>query len=151
MSVLFISRKRLVILIILLCLVAGGILFYFFDAYPVMVHVMPADKFTDLRRPPEGSVEELYQDIFMIFLLPPVEEAVEEYYGVPYTVAPYLTDVLSVERPHGYRTYTFRIKLRIFPYTGPHNCVGEDHVTLLAQAGPRVIVEKFEHIKDLGP
>lgn len=97
--------------------------------------------------PPMGSIEELYQDIFVTFLLPYIERAVDDYYGVPYTVAPYGVKILNVERLNGYRSFKFVVKLEIMPYIGPHNSVGIDHITIQVSAGPKVTIEKFEHIK----
>lgn len=82
-------------------------------------------------KPPKHSTEELYQDIFATLLAPYIDKAVEDYYDNSYTVAPYDTEVLSVERPNGYRTFAFRLKLKILPYLGPHNTVGEDHLIIL--------------------
>lgn len=96
--------------------------------------------------PPEGSVEEIYQDIFVTLLLPCIEEAVEDYYGKPFNVAPYLVKILSVERPNGYRTFLFRVIIEVIPYYGPHNSVGIDHITIRVDSR-KAIVEKFEHIK----
>lgn len=97
--------------------------------------------------PSEGSVEELYQDIFILMLLPEIEKAVEDYYGRPYFVAPYQVKILNVGRPNGYRTFGFILKLEILPYEGPHNSVGKDHITIKIEPGPTIQVEKFEHIE----
>lgn len=98
-------------------------------------------------KPPERSTEELYQDIFVTLLTPHINKAIEDYYGGQYGIAPYLVKVLSAERPNGYRTFTFRIKLKILPYTGPHNAIGEDHITFYIRYGSEVKMEKFEHIE----
>lgn len=73
-------------------------------------------------KPLEGSVEELYQDIFVTLLLPYIDKAVDDYYGVPYTVAPYWVKILSVERPKGYRTFYFVVKLKLLHI--------RDHITV---------------------
>ena len=103
--------------------------------------------------PPEESREELYQDIYMSFLTPYIDEAVSPYYGRHVTVAPYDVKILSVSRPNGYRSFIFRMKVEVQPYVGPHLSVGKDHLTILIKAGPEVIVEKHEHIEsyDLPP
>ena len=105
-----------------------------------------SDTYVEPGIPAEKSVEEMYQDIFMTLLSPYIHEAVKDYYGKAYAVAPYSTNVLSVERLHGYRSFGFLIKLEILPYTGPHNTVGLDHITLSIKQGD-VTLECFEHIK----
>lgn len=69
----------------------------------------------------------------MVFLDPYIEKAGADYYGIPYTVAPYLTKVISIERKNEWRQFRFLIKLEILPYTGPHNTVGFDHITISVQ------------------
>ena len=98
----------------------------------------------------EKSNEELYQDIFITLLLPEIQNSVIDYYGkfmkdIP-EIDPYHIDVLSAERPHGYRTYEFLIKLKITPYVGAHNLVGVDNLTLRVTSS-KVKVEKFEHLE----
>ncbi|MCQ1530703.1 DUF3888 domain-containing protein [Lutispora saccharofermentans] len=95
--------------------------------------------------PPEGSIEEIYQDIFVTLILPCIEDAVENYYGQPFQVAPYDVKILSVERPSGYRTFLFRLTIKVSPYYGPHISVGVDRITI--SLSDKCIVEKFEHIK----
>ncbi|MBU5677926.1 DUF3888 domain-containing protein [Alkaliphilus sp. MSJ-5] len=94
----------------------------------------------------QGSKQELYQDIFVTLLLPFIDKAVEEYYGSSYNVAPYDVEVLSIERPNAYRTFAFKIKLKVMPYIGPHLYAGEDHITISLELDEVRIIE-FEHIK----
>ncbi len=94
---------------------------------------------------PEGSKEELYQDIFMAMLNPYIQKAVNDYYGNYFVVDPF-AKILSIERPNGYRTSYFIIKLQVMPYQGAHNTVGIDNITLsVSTSGAKV--EKFEHIE----
>jgi hypothetical protein len=103
-------------------------------------------------RPPEGSNEELYQDIFLSLLEPHTEKAISDFYSkylfdLPGS-APYFEDVLSVKRIGDEpRTFDFLIKLEVAPYIGPHNSVGIDHITFRVQGSGEVTLEKFEHIK----
>ncbi len=80
-----------------------------------------------------------------------IDKAVDNYYeknlGYSPGVAPWQTDVLSIERPNGYRTFLFIVKLEVKPYLGAHNSIGVDHITIKVSSG-EVKVEKFEHIKD---
>ncbi len=102
------------------------------------------------QKPPEHSMEELYYDISMSMLLPNIRKAVDDYYtasiGISPAVDPWQIDIQYIERPHGYRTYLFQIKLEVFPYIGPHRTVGADQITLEVSAG-KVKVVKCEHIK----
>lgn len=102
-------------------------------------------------QPPEQSTEELYQDIFLSLLLPYIQNEVDKYYSKyltsPPIVDPYMVDILSAQRPNGYRTYFFRLKLQVNSYIGPHNSVGLDYITVTVGGSGDVKVEKFEHIK----
>jgi hypothetical protein len=102
-------------------------------------------------KPPEQSREELYQDIFMSLLLPYIQNEVDKYYSkylidTP-MVAPYTVYVLSADRPNGYRSFVFNLKLRVDSYIGPHIDVGQDYIYLTVEVGGNVKIEKFEHIK----
>jgi hypothetical protein len=94
----------------------------------------------------EGSTEELYQDIFVTMLLPYIDKEVEKYYGEPFLVAPYEVDVISINRPHGYRTFIFEITLQLMPYEGAHNSVGLDQITLEVSSRNVKVIE-FKHLK----
>jgi hypothetical protein len=102
------------------------------------------------QKPPEHSMEELYYDISMSTILPHIQKAVDDYYtanfGISPSVAPWQINIQYIERPHGYRTYLFQIKLEALPYTGPHRTVGTDRITLEVSSG-EVKVMKFEHLK----
>lgn len=100
-------------------------------------------------QPPEQSREELYQDIFISLLLPYIQNEVDKYYSKYLTntpmVAPYTVYVLSVERPLGYRSFFFKLKLQVNSYIGPHNSVGLDYITVTVEGSGDVKVENFEH------
>lgn len=102
-------------------------------------------------KPPEQSREELYQDIFISLLVPYIQKEVDKYYSKYLTdtpiVAPYSVYVLSAERPNGYRTFVFKLKLRVISYIGPHLGVGLDNITATVDGTGDVKIEKFEHIK----
>ena len=102
-------------------------------------------------QPPKQSREELYQDIFISLILPYIQKVVDKYYSKYLTdtpmVAPYTVYVLSAERPNGYRSFLFNLKLQVNSYTGPHIGVGLDYITLTVGGSGDVKVEKFEHIK----
>ena len=105
----------------------------------------------DIYKPPEQSREELYQDIFISLLLPDIQKAVDNYYKEFLTdgpmVAPYTVYVLNAERLEHYRSFIFRLKLRVNSYIGPHLDIGTDYITITIGAGDKPKIEKFEHIK----
>jgi hypothetical protein len=110
----------------------------------------PYQTYFEPESPPQGSLEEIYQDIFMTMLLPYIHQAVDAYYekytGYSPAIDPCQPDILFIERPNGYRTFLIIIKLEVMPYLGAHNSIGVDHITIKVSAG-EIKVEKFEHIK----
>ncbi len=102
-------------------------------------------------QPPEQSREELYQDIFITLLMPYIQKEVDKYYSKYLTqtveVFPYTVYVLSAERPDGYRTFFFRLKLQVDSYIGPHISVGLDYITVTVRGSGDVEIEKFEHVR----
>lgn len=102
-------------------------------------------------QPPEQSREELYQDIFISLLLPYIQKEVDKYYSKYLTdtpiVAPYTVYILNAERPNGYRSFIFNLKLEVHSYIGPHNSVGLDYITVIVGGLENIKIEKFEHIK----
>ncbi|MCB2357095.1 DUF3888 domain-containing protein [Clostridium estertheticum] len=102
-------------------------------------------------QPLKQSREELYQDIFISLLLPYIQKEVDTYYSKYLTdtpmVAPYTVYVLSAERPNGYRSIVFNIKLKVNSYIGPHLGVGLDYITVIVGGTGDIEIKKFEHIK----
>lgn len=105
----------------------------------------------DIYKPPEHSREELYQDIFISLLLPDIQREIDNYYKEFLTdgpmVAPYTVYVLSAERLEHYRSFIFRVKLKVDSYIGPHLDIGVDNITILIGAGDKPKIEKFQHVK----
>lgn len=101
--------------------------------------------------PVKQSREELDQDIFLSLLLPYIQKSVDDYYKNFLTEKPIVTPdyvhVLNVERLLGYRSFSFRLKLQVSSYIGPHLNIGDDYITLKIEGGDKVTIEKFEHIK----
>lgn len=100
------------------------------------------------------SKEELYQDVFATLLTPYIQEAINNYYKKYLTISPIYSpayvEILNIERPMGYRTFSFLIKLQVRTYVGPHIDIGVDQLTIGVHAedkNVKVKVEKFEHIK----
>jgi hypothetical protein len=134
----------------------------FFQCGIIVISIMcyctsPINSFSavtkNAHKPAEGSTEELYQDIYLTLLDPYIQKAVDDYYKQYFKdspgVAPYMVDVVSIDRPNGYRTFEFIVKVQVMPYFGPHNEVGVDNITFKIGIGNEVRVEKFEHIKSI--
>ena len=101
---------------------------------------------------PEHSQEELYQDIFVTLLAPYIQTTINDYYKQYLTTSPNYSldsiEILEVERPMGYRSFLFTMKLQVKTYIGPHLDVGVDQLTIRVGSGEgEVKVEKFEHVK----
>lgn len=62
-------------------------------------------------------------------------------------VTPDYVYVLKAARLGGYRAFTFRLKLKVSAYIGPHINIGDDYMTIKMEGEGKVIIEKFEHIK----
>ena len=103
----------------------------------------------------ECSEETVYKQLIVGLLTPKIDEAVDNYYKkyfkhTPGTV-PFLVDVLSVdsEKSDERLAYpsSFKVKVQVSPYFGPHNSVGTDNITFNIGVCGDVKVEKFEHIR----
>jgi hypothetical protein len=103
--------------------------------------------------PQKDSTTLQYQDILMLFLLPHIDEEVEEYYSRLLTdnptVYPYQIDVVKVERVNGFRGFHFKMILEVTPVVGPHIPVGKDR--FIFEVAPTihstVKLIRFEHLK----
>lgn len=146
MGVMLLKRAAVFIYLISVLIVTVIISFYYINPISrVKVDI------NNTYKPIEGSTEELYQDIFVSLLDPYIQKAINDYYlkyfkGPP-LFAPYSVNILNVERPNGYRTFLFIIKLQVSPYFGPHLVVGTDNITIKVDASGKAQVEKFEHIE----
>ncbi|TGE37249.1 DUF3888 domain-containing protein [Desulfosporosinus fructosivorans] len=101
---------------------------------------------------PKQSQQELYQDVFVTLLDPYIQKELDDYYGRLLSISPMYSpeyvEILNVERPMGYRSFSFIIKLQVEPYVGPHESIGIDRLTIRVGSGEgEVKVEKHEHIK----
>lgn len=96
--------------------------------------------------PKEGSIEELYKDIIASLIFPYIPIEIEKYYGQQYLYDLWNMKFLQIDRPHGYRSFIFVIKVEIQPFIGAHNTIGIDDITIRIEGG-NTTVEKFEHLK----
>jgi len=102
--------------------------------------------------PESDSVE---RSALAALLYPKIEEAVSDYYQQYFTnipgTAPYFVDVLSVEGEksdsHSVNYASYKVKVQVSPYLGPHIPVGDDQITLRIGMTGEVQVEAFDHIK----
>ncbi len=132
--------KKVLILVIALLISAS-----------IFLSVRPATITAKLRLPEENTKEVLYQDIFVTLLMPEINKAISDFYGKYLKELPgedtRSVKVLGIERPNGYRTTLFIIKLQVLPYLGPHNSVGRDNITIRVAYGEKPQIVKFEHLE----
>jgi len=147
--------KKMIYLLLIFCLLVAYTTGCSKKAESAVIKVSVGNTSTSLEttyKAPEHSNEELYQDTFVTLLNPYIQKAINDYYGQFLTISPFYTpedvEILDAERPMGYRSFSFIIKLQLKPYVGPHVEVGIDQLTIRVGAGEgEVKVEKFEHIK----
>ncbi|OAB46774.1 DUF3888 domain-containing protein [Paenibacillus antarcticus] len=107
----------------------------------------------EMKPRPEESKELMYQDMLMLFLLPHIENKIDEIYSdiLAYSpeVYPYYVDITHVERVNGFRGFHFLITLEVVPTTGPHIVVGKDTLTLdISLKNPdNVKIVGWKHLK----
>lgn len=95
--------------------------------------------------PQEGSIEELYKDMIVTQLYPVVAKAIEDYYGKPLMYGLYDVRFMEVQR-EAYRGFSFLVKMRVQPFVGAHNTIGEDELIISIKPG-QTKLEHFEHIR----
>lgn len=125
--------------------ICASILFAFFAAGTFSADIEAINK------PPQQSKEELYQDIFVSFLMPHIDYAIHDYYTrhlhISPTVYPYQVSVISAERVGGYRSFDFLVKVQTDAVVGPHITVGIDRITFHILVNGQVEMKKFEHVR----
>ncbi len=151
MMILLINRYRLFSFSLIVCFVINSFPCFAYSV-PTNINVQAEDKvYYEPKKPPEKSLEELYQDVFMMMLLPYIQKEVDNYYekntGYSPSVDPWMIDLLSIERPYGYRSFTFTMNLEVNPYLGAHNSIGVDHITTRVSYD-KVEILKYEHVED---
>ena len=97
--------------------------------------------------PENTGSDGLYRDIAIRLLSPYIDEAIKDYYGQSFTHDPWSDQVMKLTRLKAKDRLFYIIKLKVIPYTGPHNSVGVDNITLSINTGPEVRNEKFEHLE----
>lgn len=111
----------------------------------------------ELTKPHQDSRELQYQDMLMLFLLPHMEQKLNEVYANKLTVHPdqypYFIEVIHAERLNGFRGFDLLITLDATPTVGPHIPVGKDRFTFEVSPGlpGSVKLLRFKHLKDPDP
>ncbi|MEF9953145.1 MAG: DUF3888 domain-containing protein [Clostridium sp.] len=87
-----------------------------------------------------------YNEAIVVLLYPYISRTIENIYGEKLAFDPYATEITSLSRlcegcPE------FRIKLKLYPYSGAHNTVGVDSITIKITPGSEPVVEGYTHIK----
>lgn len=120
-KIIILSFKKTVIITCLIVILIGGVIFINNYVLKNSIHTnlnkvfKPHKTYFEPDKPPEGTEEEIYHDIFMSLLHPYISKSINEYYGQPFTHDPWSNKILSIERPNGYRTFYFIIKLEVTP------------------------------------
>lgn len=104
---------------------------------------------------PEGVVQwpenisdrRVYYDLAMLLLSPAIDQAIMSYYGCYFTTDPWANRVLQITEQKEKGKPIYIIRVEVIPYTGPHNSVGIDYITLSIDDGPSVNIDRFEHLK----
>jgi len=156
MKRIFIINLKKLLIPLLLVILIGGIILIKEIITEIAINTSigivngPSKTYFEPDTPIKGSLEEIYKDVSMGLLTPHIHKAVSDHYekntGFSPNVDPWDINILSIERPNGYRTFLFVIKIEVSPYLGAHNAIGVDHLTIRVSSG-EVEVEKFEHIK----
>lgn len=95
--------------------------------------------------------ENLYKKLFITAITNDLLTAVDEFYiknynitGVSFDIDS--IDVLEVKETNGKDIYPYIIKLRAMPFTGPHNIIGYDTITIkLGNLQNNVKIIDYEH------
>ena len=88
-------------------------------------------------------------DMIITLLMPPISEAVSDFYepyltGEPTVVPSYGSKIVSIRGGISNSHYTATVE--VFPYVGPHQAVGKDRITLDIQPDG-VAVINYEHVE----
>jgi hypothetical protein len=106
-------------------------------------------------KPPEGSREELYQDLFITLLSPYIDQPINEYYSkiinITPMVYPYQVEIISAKRVLEGRSFLFIVTLEVTPVVGPHISVGKDRLIFkigaFAGIGQQSKLIHFNHLE----
>lgn len=108
----------------------------------------PAEEQKGFPQWPEQNTEQnIYRDLAVELLSSCLDEAIYSYYGQYYAHDPWSDEVLELIKIKNQEQLFYRVKIKALPYTGPHNSVGLDHITLKIAQGPKIQIEQYKHLK----
>lgn len=107
---------------------------------------LPLDAQEGIPQWPEINDAEIYRDLTMILLSSYIDDAIQDYYGSPYATDPWSHEVQVLTQSQKDNKPVYTLKMKVIPYTGPHNSVGIDNITICIESGPKITIEKFEHL-----
>jgi hypothetical protein len=94
------------------------------------------------------SQDEVFKKIFLTCIISDIEKIINSHYNESVMVDFTSIDILSIKRPFGEHEVVFDISLKITPFTGAHNTVGEDILTIRVEPGAKCFkVLDYKHIK----
>lgn len=93
----------------------------------------------------EGHYKQLLVNTYLTKIIRASDEFYEEYYVSSPTVNYYSVFVKKITSDKGDRT--FHVTFTSSPYIGPHDTIGVDEITFLADYLGNVKLEKFLHLK----
>lgn len=92
--------------------------------------------------------DDIYKDIFLTSIFPTVYKAINSYYGKPVSYDSTGTDILDIKQPFGKQVRVYDVYLKIQPFVGAHNTVGEDLITIrVGDSKDSFKVIQYKHIK----
>ena len=95
------------------------------------------------------SVEsDIYEEVLIVSLLNTLQQASNSYYEGSYPVLPTVElDTTELKQIYKHKGKTI-LEFKIMPFTGPHNTIGIDHLTLSIDNSGNVMVLDYQHSED---
>lgn len=91
------------------------------------------------------KVEKVEKDALLTILLPAISTAITGYYGKPRQYGLYDADILSLTRIVNEGQYTFKVKVLVRTFVGPHNPPYGNEIVTLTIDPSGIHVEEFIH------
>lgn len=136
---------------IVLCISISLFALNFFIEFDHLSEINSDRLTTQIKTESVSLKEEVYEEIILTTLHPYILRDIGSYYEktlkYPPSVSPYITKVFNIEKPDRMNPFKFLITIRVRPYVGTHNKVGEDELTYSLDWG-EINLENYEHIKD---
>lgn len=104
-------------------------------------------------QPEPEPLTEIGNDLLLTVLEEPARLVIAGFYrdaGSRVAVTPPDMEILELKRLGKGRSMRFLVKLKVTPYLGAHNPLGEDHLTFEINHGS-IHLTGFEHLKDFPP